>query len=106
MEKLPRARTLLRWPVVPASLFIYLYLFIYLFSNIVYKPSAVKYFVTVFRQTVLVLKLLMKASGVFLSFLSPHSTKLWRGYRVCPVRNVRKYVRTYERTYVHLFSSL
>ena len=29
--------------------------------------------------------------------LSPRTTKLWRGYRVCPVR---MYVSTYVRTYV------
>ena len=35
-------------------------------------------------------------------FLSPRTTKLWRGYRVCPVRMyVSTYVRTYVRSYVH-----
>ena len=34
--------------------------------------------------------------------LSPRTTKLWRGYRVCPVRMyVSTYVRTYVRSYVH-----
>ena len=33
-------------------------------------------------------------------FLSPRTTKLWRGYRVCPVR---MYVSTYVRTYVRSF---
>ena len=32
--------------------------------------------------------------------LSPRTTKLWRGYRVCPVR---MYVSTYVRTYVRSF---
>ena len=35
-------------------------------------------------------------------FLSPRTTKLWRGYRVCPVRMyVSTYVRTFVRSYVH-----
>ena len=33
-------------------------------------------------------------------FLSPRTTKLWRGYRVCPVR---MYVSTYVRTFVRSF---
>ena len=34
--------------------------------------------------------------------LSPRTTKLWRGYRVCPVRMyVSTYVRTFVRSYVH-----
>ena len=38
-----------------------------------------------------------------ISLLSPRTTKLWRGYRVCPVRMyVSTYVRTYIRSYVHL----
>ena len=37
------------------------------------------------------------------ALLSPRTTKLWRGYRVCPVRMyVSTYVRTYVRSYVHL----
>ena len=32
------------------------------------------------------------------SLLSARTTKLWRGYRVCPVR---MYVSTYVRSYVH-----
>ena len=35
-----------------------------------------------------------------LLLLSPRTTKLWRGYRVCPVR---MYVSTYVRTYVRSF---
>ena len=31
------------------------------------------------------------------TFLSPRTTKLWRGYRVCPVR---MYVSTYVRSFV------
>ena len=33
--------------------------------------------------------------------LSPSTTKLWRGYRVCPVR---MYVSTYVRTFVRMFT--
>ena len=33
--------------------------------------------------------------------LSPRTTKLWRGYRVCPVR---MYVSTYVRTFVRMFT--
>ena len=37
--------------------------------------------------------------------LSPRTTKLWRGYRVCPVRMyVSTYVRTYVRTFVRMFT--
>ena len=44
------------------------------------------------------------ADKILLAFtlLSPRTTKLWRGYRVCPVRMyVSTYVRTYVRSYVH-----
>ena len=38
----------------------------------------------------------------FIPLLSPRTTKLWRGYRVCPVRMyVSTYVRTFVRSYVH-----
>ena len=33
--------------------------------------------------------------------LSPRTTKLWRGYRVCPVR---MYVSTYVRSFVRMFT--
>ena len=33
--------------------------------------------------------------------LSPRTTKLWRGYRVCPIR---MYVSTYVRTFVRMFT--
>ena len=34
--------------------------------------------------------------------LSPRTTKLWRGYRVCPVRMyVSTYIRTFVRSYVN-----
>ena len=37
--------------------------------------------------------------------LSPRTTKLWRGYRVCPVRMyVSTYVRMYVRTFVRMFT--
>ena len=51
--------------------------------------------------------LLLEATSVLNCFeihalLSPRTTKLWRGYRVCPVRMyVSTYVRTYVRSYVH-----
>ena len=39
----------------------------------------------------------MIVSFFLLSFLSPRTKKLWRGYRVCPVR---MYVRAYVRSFV------
>ena len=41
----------------------------------------------------------IKGKSIF--FLSPRTTKLWRGYRVCPVR---MYVSTYVRTFVRMFT--
>ena len=37
------------------------------------------------------------SENLFIYLLSPRTTKLWRGYRVCPVR---MYVSTYVRTFV------
>ena len=46
---------------------------------------------------------LYRAENIRDQLLSPRTTKLWRGYRVCPVRMyVSTYVRTYVRSYVHL----
>ena len=43
---------------------------------------------------------IIQAFSDFKAFLSPRTTKLWRGYRVCPVR---MYVSTYVRTYIRSF---
>ena len=47
-------------------------------------------------------RLNLRAGTFVIESLSPRTTKLWRGYRVCPVRMyVSTYVRTFVRSYVH-----
>ena len=54
-------------------------------------------YVAVFRTVDIV-----KERSCAMPLLSPRTTKLWRGYRVCPVRMyVSTYVRTFVRSYVH-----
>ena len=55
-----------------------------------------------YQQKAPILWIFVYNAFCFASLLSPRTTKLWRGYRVCPVRMyVSTYVRTYVRSYVH-----
>ena len=59
-----------------------------------------KNFVEYFSRTIQA-RVLIFGMQVDDDLLSPRTTKLWRGYRVCPVR---MYVRSYVRTFVHMFT--
>ena len=78
------------------------------FSHNLTKFKIIKYISTIYIMTTTCtyLQQLTQVSDVahgplvMTLLLSPRTTKLWRGYRVCPVR---MYVSTYVRTYVRSF---
>ena len=74
------------------------------FSQAFFKPQ--QWPTRIYQWPVLICKFTKQVYGqthtqfLFIYLLSPRSTKLWRGYRVCPVR---MYVSTYVSTYVRPF---